>query len=508
MIGISGNASFMELSKIFHGGGVDVIELGYLKNTAYDNNRSLYNTVAEAKRIIPEKTDGQEYSLMVQEDKWDWGRLEPCDSIIRHIRVSFHKYDVNEGLQLCELVKRSGYICHCNPINIMGYNDRELLDLIDKVNETCPDVFTIVDTFGSMTINDIKRISSLLQNNLRVEIKISAHLHENLGLAYSLAQEFISYFENKKDIFIDASLNGIGRIPGNLCIELVMDYLIREKRGIYNINFIYDAIDDFIAKIKQECPWGYAVPYALSAMYNLHRTYPEFLIKKGTLKTKDIRAILESIIPEEKVIFNQEYIQSLYNNYQDINIDDGNTLKALRNIFKEKTILVLAPGESILHWKNKIFNIIREDNCFVISVNFSCDFVSSDYFFFTNTKRYSYERKNIKKEKLIITSNLLHQEISAGYVVNYLKASNIEGKRTSDSVLCLLNLLQSTECGKIYIAGFDGFKDRKSHFDEALDNAYNDPLHEKHVKDILEDHFRNMEIEYVTPTIYKKYNET
>ena len=103
---------------------------------------------------------------------------------------------------------------------------------------------------------------------------------------------------------------------------------------------------------------------------------------------------------------------------------------------------------------------------------------------------------------------MLHQEISAGYVVNYLKASNIEGKRTSDSVLCLLNLLQSTECGKIYIAGFDGFKDRKSHFDEALDNAYNDPLHEKHVKDILEDHFRNMEIEYVTPTIYKKYNDT
>ena len=77
--------------KSFVGGGVDVIVLGYLKNTAYDNNRSLYNTVAEAKRIIPEKTDGQEYSLMVQEDKWDWGRLEPCDNIIRHIRVSFHK---------------------------------------------------------------------------------------------------------------------------------------------------------------------------------------------------------------------------------------------------------------------------------------------------------------------------------------------------------------------------------------------------------------------------------
>ena len=483
-------------------GGIDVIELGYLKNTEFDNNRNLYNTVAEAKTIIPEKDNNQEYSVMVQEDKWDWKHLEPCDGIIKHIRVSFHKYDIYEGLELCRLVKKYGYICHCNPINIMGYNDKELLDLIDKVNQISPSVFTIVDTFGSMTIDDMKRINSLLQNNLLETVRISAHLHENLGLAYSLALEFVSYFENKRDIYIDASLNGIGRIPGNLCLELIMNYLNREKNAFYNINYIYDAIDDFIAKIKSEHPWGYAVPYALSAMYNLHRTYPEFLMEKGTLKTKDIRTILESINPEEKVIFNQKYIQALYDNYQDVNIDDIDTLKMLKKIFKRKKIFILAPGESILHWENEIVNIIKRHNCIVVSVNFNHDFIPSDYVFFTNTKRYSYERKNINKEKLIITSNLLHQKIPAKYIVNYYKVSNIDGKRTTDSVLCLLNLLQSAECSKRYIAGFDGFRDKKNHFDVALDNSYHDPSHEIHVKDILEKHFCNMDLEYVTPTIY------
>ena len=87
-----------------------------MKNTEFDNNRNLYNTVAEAKTIIPEKDNNQEYSVMVQEDKWDWKHLEPCDGIIKHIRVSFRKYDIYEGLELCKLVKKYGYICHCNPI--------------------------------------------------------------------------------------------------------------------------------------------------------------------------------------------------------------------------------------------------------------------------------------------------------------------------------------------------------------------------------------------------------
>ncbi len=70
------------------------------------------------------------------------------------------------------------------------------------------------------------------------------------------------------------------------------------------------------------------MPYALSVMHNLHRIYPEFLIEKGTLKTKDIRTILESINPDEKVIFNQKYIQALYDNYQDVNIIEGSNVLA------------------------------------------------------------------------------------------------------------------------------------------------------------------------------------
>lgn len=483
---------------------IDVIELGYLRNVVYDENRSLYNSVSDAKKNIPLKAGNEEYSLMIQEDKWDWNNLEPCDGTIKHIRVSFHKYDINEGLELCRIVKENGYICHCNPIHIMGYNDKELLDLIDQINMVHPDVFTIVDTFGSMFIDDIKRINSLLQNNLLSEICIAAHLHENLGLAYSLAQEFILYFENKRDIFIDASLFGIGRVPGNLCLELIMNYLNREKMSSYNIDYIYDAIDDFISGIKLENPWGYAVPYALSSMYNLHRTYAEFLMDQRNLKTKDIRAILESVVPDERVIYNQEYIKQLYNNYLNINVDDTWVMELFADRFKDENILILAPGKSILEWKEVIRETVKKYRCIVISINFKCDFLESDYVFFTNPKRYSYEKINIKEDDIIITSNLLHNGVTGNYIINYLKISNINGKNIKDSVLFLLNFLRPFNCGHIYIAGFDGFEEGRNHFDKAFDNAYYDPEHTKNVKWLLKEYFKDIKLSYITPTIYDK----
>lgn len=483
--------------------GVDIIELGYLRNTDFDENRSLYNTIEEAKKNIPDTIRKEEYSLMIQEDKWDWNKLVPCDGVIRHIRVSFHKFDINEGLELCKIVMDNGYICHCNPINIMGYSDKELLELIELINKVHPDVFTIVDTFGSMNIDDMKRIESLIHNNMYGNIKISAHLHENLGLAYSLAIEFISYFENKRDIYVDASVLGIGRVPGNLCLELIMGYLINEKKFDYQIEYIYDAIDDFVSNIKIEHPWGYAVPYALSATYNVHRTYAEFLVDKGKLRTKDICSILSSIEPSKKVIYNPDYIEKLYENYLNVNIDDNHTLDILSNKLKGKNILVLAPGKSLVTAKDGITALIREKRCVVFCVNFTAEFIDSDYYFFTNFKRISYEAGNIDKSKIIMTSNLMHEQISAGYLINCFRLKKFGDELVDDSVLCLLHLLKIVKVNNIDVAGFDGFAENDNHYDQVMDRSFDYKEHTESVKRILQRYFKNCKINFLTNSLYK-----
>lgn len=481
---------------------IDIIELGYLRDVIYDQNRSLYNTIEEAKVNVLPTENNVEYSLMVQEDKWNWDNLVPCDGTIKHIRVSFHKIDVAEGLTLCKRVKDNGYVCHCNPINIMGYTDAELLDLIEQINELHPDVFSIVDTFGSMNIDDIKRIDSLMHNNLLPDIGIAAHLHENLGLAFSLAQEFINYFENKRDIIVDASIMGIGRIPGNLCLELVMGYMNSSKEQEYDLDYIYDAIDDFIIKIKNENPWGYAVPYALSASYNLHRTYPEFLIRKGKLKTKDIRCILESIDPSQRVIYNQEYIEKLYEEYININVEDDEVINTLSNELYNYDVLIVAPGKTISDFRQEMISFLEKNECKIFTVNFLCEFLISDYAFFTNLKRLEYERYHLKDTKLIATSNLMHENLETDYIVNYLRLQKMGNEKIEDSVLCLLNLLSRLPVKNIYIAGFDGYKNKNSYYDKTLDNGYVGSDYSDKVKTILHNVFSGLPLQFITPSYY------
>ena len=480
---------------------IEYIELGYLKNCEYDEDKTLYNTVEEAKRNIPNHCSRDtEFSLMVQEDKWNWDNLEKCDGIIKNIRVSFHKTDIKEGMELCKRVMEAGYTCHCNPINIMGYTDKELIELVEQINILKPAVFTIVDTFGSMSIDDIQRINCLLNSNLNKKIKISVHLHENIGLAFALAIEFISYFWGKRDIIVDASLYGIGRIPGNLCIELIARYLNNERGKNYCIDYLYDAVDDYITEIKKSNPWGYELAYALSAFYNLHRTYPEFLIQKGRLKTKDIRCILERIVPEHRVIYDREYIEKLYREYMNVAVDDSESIAKFKRITNEKHVVLIAPGASIKKYKNDIIHKAREKDAFIISVNFVVDFIDPDCVFYTSTKRFAQRKNDDKITYIAVTSNLRDYFDGKQMVFDYNNITSYgQDMICEDSVLMVIHLLSECNPKTISVAGFDYIMGENRHYDISMEIGESKPDIENR-KDIFE-RFQSLNIELMNHSI-------
>jgi len=449
---------------------IDYVELGYLKNCAYDCDKTIYNTVSEAKRNLPAERGNTIFSLMTQVDKWDWNKLEPCDGSIRIIRVSFHKTRIDDGIKLIRKVKQYGYLCHCNPINIMGYEDDELFDLIKKINEVSPDVFTIVDTFGSMSIDSLRRIDSILHHNLDKDIVVSAHLHQNLGLAFAQAIEFVNYFNAKRDVIVDASLDGIGRIPGNLCIELVANYLNDEMNGRYLRDYLYDAIDDYISAIKRDNPWGYEPVYALSGFYNLHRTYPEYLMNKGKLKTKDIRCILERIVPEHRVIYDEKYIEKLYKEYMDNEIDDTDSKNILKQLLDGKNIIIIAPGASLATQKDKIIEFCRMENVVSLSINFLCDFVKNNYVLFTSTKRISQFSDDKGIERRLLSSNLSEYANNNDLLFSYYWLSTHgQDVISEDGVLMALHLLGEIKYSSITIAGFDSLFGAYGHYDKSME---------------------------------------
>lgn len=480
---------------------VDVVEVGFLRNEkGYNADITVCSRIEELNRLLPDERGQTMFSAMAMRSNYDVSKLSPYNgSGIEMIRVTAHDYDLREGLDFARAVKEKGYKLSINPINIMGYSDNQILWIIDRVNEIQPYQFSVVDTFGSMKLQDMNRIVSLVDNNLDRGIRVALHLHENMSLSTSLAQNFIN-MRLKRPTAVDASLMGMGRIPGNLPIELIADYLNERTGANYDIDNILETIEEYVTPLKGKSNWGYTPAYFISARFNLHRNYVEHYLSKGDLTVQDINHILARISPQKKTVFDAAYADFLYDEYNNHKIDDSTSREALRDYLNGRSILVLAPGSSIVTYVDRIREYIAGQNPVVISVNFVPDMIPVNLSFFGNNKRLS-GIIGIMKCKTIITSNLVYDR--AEYVIDYnsLCGAFPQG---CNSLIMLLKLLKDMSVKDIVVAGADGYSvSGNNYYDASIRSHVTHSI--KFNDEVVEAISRlDLSISFLTPTVYDR----
>lgn len=439
---------------------IDFVEIGFLKDTdKYNEDVTVCNTIEELNSFIPENSSDACFSAMAMNGAYDIKKLTPYSgSGIQLIRVTAHEYDLEEGMKFAQQIKKLGYLVSINPINIMGYNDEKILQIIDRVNEIHPYQFSIVDTFGSMKRKDLNRIISMADHNLARDIRLGLHLHENMSLSCSLAQQFADMHLNRPAV-IDGSLFGMGRTPGNLPIELIADYLNEYAEKKYDIDYLLDAIQDYIEPIKGNSKWGYTPSYFLSAKYGLHRSYAEYYMRRGDLSNRDISHILASFDKGKTTAFDQQYAQMMYLQYKNNEIDDEKIIDLLKAKFYGRKILLMAPGASLRSERKRIETFIKTYHPLVISVNFIPEIFECDFTFFSNGKRFV--QVSGRWKNLILTSNIESDETL--FKVNYNRLSGAFSQGYNSLVMAM-KLLKEIGIEKCAVAGADGYVDGKKHY--------------------------------------------
>lgn len=480
---------------------VDIIEAGFLWDTQCSSDTARYYTIKDVKRILPNDLKDSKISLMA--DFIDLEHLEPYDGTVEFIRLSFKRWRLDWALETAKVLMKKGYKVIINPVNNNVYTDKQYIEVLEKVNEIHPYGFSIVDTFGVMRLRDLSHRYYLVENNLLPDICLGVHLHENLGLAYSLAQHFIDIASPQRNVIIDGSLLGMGRVPGNLCIEQIMDYMIDQFGADYSVEPVFDAIDDYIAPIKKKLPWGYALPYALSGKYYLHRTYAEFLINKWKLRTSDIERILSSVSRDEAESFNEEYIEGLYREYVSVKVQDDDARKAMSEKIAGRKVLLIAPGASIVSNRDAIDKYIQDNNPIIIGIHCIPDSINLDYSFYTNIKRYEVLQKQIS-EGVIISSNLTrYLKGDSATVIDYASIAYHDGEFCDDSVLMMINLLKRIGLKEISVAGFDGVMNGKGDFYiDSLSRSDRPINYSDNILRILKKCYSDIKINYLTESYY------
>ena len=293
---------------------IKYVECGYLKQENHSQDSSIFSSISDFMNVISEDNSDTVYTLMINYGEYDISLISDCPSENIGLRIAFKKDEVQEALDYCERVKAKGYKVFVNPMHSFSYSSTEFIDLIEMVNKIEPYALTIVDTTGSMKEKDILSLFYLTDSNLNSDIALAFHSHNGQQLSFTNAQSLIKVSRNR-ELIIDSTVFGIGRGSGNLCTELIAQYINDNYNGSYDTSAILQIVDNQIKPIYEKSPWGYSVPYYLAATNNCHPNYAKFLSDKDGLSAQTIAEILKQIPDNKKTNFDIELIKELYSNY-------------------------------------------------------------------------------------------------------------------------------------------------------------------------------------------------
>ena len=489
--------------------GIEMIEVGFLKGNSYDPEKSLFPDVESIKHVLLRKESQITYVAMLDMSApIPLERITPFDgSSIDGIRVIFKKNRINEAYQACEHIKKAGYKVFVNFVSTDAYTDKEFIEGIEKFNVLNPDGVTIVDTFGMIKRKHFKRLVAIADNNLNPDAMLCYHAHNNLQQAFGNAEAMVE-MNMRRDIVIDACVFGMGRGAGNLCLELFAEYMNDNYGKSYRISPMLEIMDEYLSGFYKTKFWGYSLPLYLSATHGCHPNYAIYLAEKNTLSEKAFNELLRTISYDDKYIFSKDKAEKYYKQYMDSFVEDGETLQRLAEIVKDKTVLLLAPGNSIREYRDRITEMIREDTV-VICVNFFDAAYSPDYVFTSNIRRFQrvIEESGAEatKTKVIATSNIPDCG-KADMVVNFSSFTGSNNEVFDNSGLMAIRLLENVGVREICIAGMDGYRESEkgAYYETGFEPYHTVEMSEKNslISEELNEIMKRVRLHFITPTGY------
>lgn len=488
--------------------GVDIIELGYIdnKNGGEQGITKFCDEQVIVKHFLKKKKPGVKYVVMMDYGKFDVDKLTPYDgSGIDGIRLAFHKKDRVQAVELGRKIAEKGYQIFIQPMITMRYSDAELIELINLVNSDLPNAacFYIVDSFGEMRTNDMNRVLNLVDHNLISSMPIGFHSHNNLQLSYSNAMSLLS-FPTKRKLMIDASTMGMGKGAGNLNTELLLEHLNLYHQGTYKIAPLLKIIDQVIKVIHREFYWGYSAEYYLSSINHCTPSYASYFYGKHMLAIDEVAELLSRISEDKKISFDRQYAEELYRQYNEEKVaDDFDMVTTLKEKFREKTILVVAPGKSIIKANTLIQKVMEDEDTISISLNNKK--FDTDYIFITRKDAYGWARECGKS--IIVPSNVEILSNKDTYVIDYKKWIIEDDEIQDASGVLVLNLLKHCEVKKIVMAGFDGFSGdvNDNYYDKNMRismNSYEAEVRNEFYTRYISELKKYVSVEFLTPSLY------
>ncbi len=382
------------------------------------------------------------------------------------VRIATKMDSLDNALKIASWLKSKGFDVAVNIMQVSLLSDEQVDSICSKISSTSIDILYLADSLGSLLpihANSLfKRFINL------VSIPIGFHAHDNLSLAFA---NFLIAIECGVE-YIDATLTGMGRGPGNLRTEDVLTFVEQSSHGRYlKSQILTKVIDDIFLPLKSKHRWGTNRLYFQSALDNIHPSYVQDLQKDSRFPSEDVNSSLYLLSQNpRKSSYNPSFLDSISN-------APAETTQPIRNLkdtqLRNSVFTILGPGQSLLdnHWAIELF--LEKNDHVVIAVNSSANVLSAliDYRIACHPVKLINDisfHKNSPNQLILPWKHAckFYDYNAVGKLYNYdfntsssLLAYDSNGCMLPNPNVFLYAICAALSCGatKINLAGFDGF---------------------------------------------------
>jgi 4-hydroxy 2-oxovalerate aldolase len=274
-----GRKEMQEIVPLIGSSGVDYVELGFIKQEDYNREQAQFNHVDQITELLYPAKEKLSAIVEIGYGYPVTSFPERSEKTIDLVRVIMWKRSLKEGFEYCKELRKKGYEVGIQATRTEQYSDKEFTEFVQMFSELSPRGIYIVDTFGLLTKDELLKYANIADTNLGENIALGYHAHNNMQQAFSNAVA-MAETDWKHELMIDASVFGMGRGAGNLCLELYMQYLNDKFNANYNIAPLLEVYDKYLDGFYKESPWGYSLPYYLSATNGLNPSYVNYFEEK------------------------------------------------------------------------------------------------------------------------------------------------------------------------------------------------------------------------------------
>jgi 4-hydroxy 2-oxovalerate aldolase len=281
------------------------------------------------------------------------------ESSVVLVRIACHVHEFLNTLPVCDYLKSLGYQVGINLMQIADCPDEDIENLAFEASKSQVDVLYFADSLGCLTPDRAAHIIKTLRSNWDGEIGIHAHDNMSAALINSVRAG------NEGVVWVDSTVTGMGRGPGNTKTENILIEFGGDRFDIRHQAPLLKLIDQHFNPLKTKYGWGTNPYYFLAGKYGIHPTYVQEMLGDPRYDESEMLSVIEHLHHVGGKKFNAKLLET------GRNICGQNTDGSWdpADLMNGRDVLVIGPGSSVTEHCNGLEEFIRKKKPLVIALN-------------------------------------------------------------------------------------------------------------------------------------------